>query len=911
MDSEPSKPTRTILDYFCKATLTRATDNANDTQSKSGPCLEAFAPDASRGRSGDDDNEKKEGEDEEGEDEENDGDLHVYGSLKRGWSEDTEEISGQSEIASEKLGISSPSSFDASIEASSPTPAENTPLTSSQVNNGSQTQKNDAEDTSSKLPPVKKLKITSENGRELALRPVPGRRVKRERTEDAEIVSARPLRGGRGAKLGLLPSLPLDVLFEIFSHISPLSILRLSRTTKDLRELLLHRSSSYVWKAALSSVPDLPPCPDDLSLPFWTHLVFDHHCQNCLTNNILRCDFVLRVRLCNKCANIKLLRHTSFDSDEKRDQLILACIPFSRFNGRSVSYCTVSDRDKLVAELEEKEGLPDETSEFVQQRKAQVKARLKEAQKCKKWLDSVTLDRETELNDMRDARADAIRAKLLELDYAPELDFLDDLEAGICAIIPWPKIVTFYDHKLVKPPQLLTAKIWASIKPRMIQYMAEAARLRVHNARCVVVQERRKRVHDVYVHWRLLPENLSRYPSNLPMPNPADVIAFQTIESNILDAPTSQKFDTTRQILPFLQRNLPDEIEDWRDDMANALFCKVQESRMWNEVRIDYYDSYWSDPGWRDRKKVLELAVVVFRCAQRYIHWKWEENRLRADVVFPPSTPNVSQAIADAAESEAHAPVMWYPQFMHHRCPSLNVTSNDERRACANRSLRVSREFDYCRHAEWNPEVLEFDEKASRVTRAIMDACHLDYKTTTAEEMDECDPRLACLKCSWGSRCDGERKVRVWTWRDAVQHCLSVHHGDGLVTWECLSKADTLEARRLDALECTKRNFITPQKEKKWRCMRCRDTPKDTGRMDWDSLTEHFRLHPTHGDANDMDNKEGKLYYRDMDVFPREGPPVKMVPAKTEKWSSWIVRKRDKANPFYMLMRGLSTSPST
>lgn len=139
-----------------------------------------------------------------------------------------------------------------------------------------------------------KMKITSENGRDLALRQAQVKRVKRENTGDLILESGWSVRASR-AKLRLLISVPLDVLFEvrilfanllspcnacqIFCHLMPLDILRLSRTTKEFRQLLLHRSSTVIWKAALGNIPKLPACPGDVSLPFWTHLVFDSHCQ--------------------------------------------------------------------------------------------------------------------------------------------------------------------------------------------------------------------------------------------------------------------------------------------------------------------------------------------------------------------------------------------------------------------------------------------------------------------------------------------------------------------------------------------------------------------------------------------------------------------------------------------------------
>ncbi|KAK0184577.1 hypothetical protein F5146DRAFT_880185, partial [Armillaria mellea] len=65
----------------------------------------------------------------------------------------------------------------------------------------------------------------------------------------------------------------------IFSNLKPLDLLRLSRTTKDLRALLLRRSSSFVRKRMRENVDGLLPLPEDLSEARFVHLAFDKHCS--------------------------------------------------------------------------------------------------------------------------------------------------------------------------------------------------------------------------------------------------------------------------------------------------------------------------------------------------------------------------------------------------------------------------------------------------------------------------------------------------------------------------------------------------------------------------------------------------------------------------------------------------------
>jgi hypothetical protein len=80
-----------------------------------------------------------------------------------------------------------------------------------------------------------------------------------------------------------------------------------------------------------------------------------------------------------------------------------------------------------------------------------------------------------------------------------------------------------------------------------------------------------------------------------------------------------------------------------------------------------------------------------------------------------------------------------------------------------------------------------------------------------------------------------------------VQHCLKAHFGDASVTWECLSPKDTTQAHLFEIMECVSRGFHSSAKQKIWRCLKCRDTTSDTGRMNWDTLAEHFRRNPCVG----------------------------------------------------------------
>lgn len=93
-----------------------------------------------------------------------------------------------------------------------------------------------------------------------------------------------------------LTELPIDVLFEvstmnrnvlfmlnygnqILKLLHPFDLLQLARTTKALRNILMNRASQLIWTEAQVNVKDLPDCPNTLSWPAYTELMFNESCS--------------------------------------------------------------------------------------------------------------------------------------------------------------------------------------------------------------------------------------------------------------------------------------------------------------------------------------------------------------------------------------------------------------------------------------------------------------------------------------------------------------------------------------------------------------------------------------------------------------------------------------------------------
>ena len=130
---------------------------------------------------------------------------------------------------------------------------------------------------------------SSEPPLEVASQP-PAKRAKTTKDSKKVIPAKNSRKKGR---LSVLPSLPLDVLFEvchssiaidavlitaiqIFAHLGPADLLHLSRTTRAFRNVLLSRQYLFLWRTVCDAVDEFErfPCPDDVSLPVWVNLAY-------------------------------------------------------------------------------------------------------------------------------------------------------------------------------------------------------------------------------------------------------------------------------------------------------------------------------------------------------------------------------------------------------------------------------------------------------------------------------------------------------------------------------------------------------------------------------------------------------------------------------------------------------------
>ncbi|KAG0706614.1 hypothetical protein DFH29DRAFT_900438 [Suillus ampliporus] len=680
---------------------------------------------------------------------------------------------------------------------------------------------------------TKKIKITANNGWEhvLARGGIKSRFAKATAAEATEYLKNYRPRAQK-QNLEILVSLPLDILFEIFGRLLPLDLLHLARTTKALRAVLVHRSSTTVWKATRSNVPGMPPCADDMSEPAHASLAFDMHCHNCLKPNVRNVDWILRVRYCQKCFK----ERTEIVDDRFKEAYgskLHHCLPLSiTQNNRKETRCLKSDREALVNELQ-KLG-PEERSALRGKKRDEVFIRKEHADLCTKWTEGAQQNRWKELDQLRSLRYDAIVGKLTELGWGEDIDKLPDRHTARIY-----KLTYFEDHLLVKQPKPLTDRIWQNIQHKMIEFMGQMRQFRIQQERKRQIRQRQSILATIYSDYQR-ENNTQQY----LMPTAADLFGMPDVH-NIVELPAHLTI-TAEDFQPFREK-LPDKIEVWqrctREDLRSSL--------VWNyEIDTPPHRDWDWDCSWSWKPRTIDnnyerLAVAVFVCPG----WLCE------DIPEPNDSPRY----------------MYYPEYLHHRCNRIRRRMWDELDPPNTFAMGQGYPGSTVQQ-EWSCIDLDFDKKASRTVRNILDACGLDWRQVTAPELDDLDPRLVCLKCSYGNCCDGERFMVVRSWRESVKHCAKKHWSDPSVRWQKISDEETRTLRQ--AQEEAAASTTVPLR-KIWRCTHCHDKPEEPEKMTVQEMTNH--LEDRHS-IDLIDQVVGKDFVQALDVPPEAIPSAKLKP---------------------------------
>ncbi|KAI0061322.1 hypothetical protein BV25DRAFT_1826808 [Artomyces pyxidatus] len=222
-------------------------------------------------------------------------------------------------------------------------------------------------------------------------------------------------------------TMPLDVLFELFSNLTPGDLVNLTRTSKNLRAVLMSRKSISVWRAARAQVPGLevPEPPEDMSEPAWAQLLYGGAvCSECGAKNIHKIDFALRRRLCTKCMKQCLVYASSFRNKcPGLDPSVMEYLPYTNTGGWAHGHASSSRfymksdllaMGKKLAELaQDKKAM----KEFRKERILLVDAIMQDCAGYTKWATEAANLRSSTVADLKKKRYDDVVQRLLNAGY--------------------------------------------------------------------------------------------------------------------------------------------------------------------------------------------------------------------------------------------------------------------------------------------------------------------------------------------------------------------------------------------------------------------------------------------------------------------------------------------------------------
>ncbi|KAK0233981.1 hypothetical protein IW262DRAFT_126179 [Armillaria fumosa] len=397
-------------------------------------------------------------------------------------------------------------------------------------------------------------------------------RMKKVNEEAENLTQVAPKRRILRGLLQKVAETPLDVLFEIFSNLEPLDLLRLTRTTKDLRALLLRRSSSFVWKRARENVDGLPSLPEDLSEPKFAHLAFDKHCSNCLRLTKF-VQWEARTKYCRNCLDTSDL----FTVDRLNPYSLSLIVPIFGCSGtrRGQHYCYVyvpsiesvrkasdsfgGDRDKLEAWRLEREVA------FQQLRS--------HARQCEIWSERRAQVRSNELDATRVQRLEGVLQRLTSLGWDDEVtnpNFLTELRS----------------QKYMRQSKALTERVWSNISDAVIALAQQHKFIRLRKRKIRAVEERTILFEEAYC-------AVTQDEPFLPIiPKPDDVVIQEPFSTLFFDTPLDVSIADSLQAMWI---HLPDIASKLRKAQTSK-FTEVMEQA--------------------GLKADVHLATTVFRCTE-------------------------------------------------------------------------------------------------------------------------------------------------------------------------------------------------------------------------------------------------------------------------------------------------------
>ncbi|KDQ61918.1 hypothetical protein JAAARDRAFT_31404 [Jaapia argillacea MUCL 33604] len=502
----------------------------------------------------------------------------------------------------------------------------------------------------------------------------------------------------KDGKLSILSSIPLDILFEIFTHLSPKDLLTLSRTSRILRSTLLSKNATTVWKRSLANMPGSPPaCPKDISEARWAELLYGAtNCHICGAVNIFNIDFSFRRRLCLSCKKTNLVYSSKFSKKfPEFDPLILDLIPYATISGsyppnhklhnkppskyflESDIYSMAQTFGLLAKNIHmRKPGAKAKLEEFKKERAEFVKDVAEYAKVCEGW----AVEENKRLSGLKDEavtnRRNEIISRLRSLGYDQT-----DLNA-----ISWSRFVHQYKD--------LTARSWNIMLPQLESELKERREARLRAERNQLIYNRKRLAASAYRNWKV--KNIPRRDWPL-LPQDFQVVAWEGFEG-VIEAHSDVVVG--EESFEEALGGLEEVIEKWKVDKKRKLVSLVPvgapSSSSISEPHAGPQDVDTSP---------LDLATSIFACRR---------------------------PCCKSIRCGGLPPVLGAAQLLSNTYPCFPFPISD-----GGSTPQVAAPFEF-----------RFNEDLSRVAKSLVECIGGDVERMTMKDMDERDARFFCVSCS-------------------------------------------------------------------------------------------------------------------------------------------------------------------
>ncbi|OBZ71446.1 hypothetical protein A0H81_08517 [Grifola frondosa] len=387
-------------------------------------------------------------------------------------------------------------------------------------------------------------------------------------------VVQRVIRCRRGG-LKDIANMPLDIVFEIFMYLDPSDLLHLARTSKDLRTILMNRSSEYVWKASRQQARNLPERPPFLSEPAFANLLFSPHCHKCLQGNIRKVEWDFFVRYCKKCSEKTITHKCGVEAMQLCPDLHPRHV-LTSLRDQGMFYHVTEVKDLLRSWRKFSDY---EKAAFVKKQKLHVEELRRYASLLRTWDTDKSRQRADELADIKNERLKMIKEYLRKEGWGPELDFWGrDTDRKLLS------------HEVVRKAVKLTERNWPKVRDTLTPLVEETRERRLKEERETALKSRLYILRNMIIDYK---KETPRTVETEFLPRFAE-FAFMPEFKALIDVPSSTK--VTLDIFLPLRASMPKFIARWQAD-SKAKLAAIVDKRI----------GISKDP--------LNLAIAVFTCS--------------------------------------------------------------------------------------------------------------------------------------------------------------------------------------------------------------------------------------------------------------------------------------------------------